>query len=95
MVIIKHIDGWSASNKAWIDTKRTPIYKDDKLSHIKEERIVKWENPYTVSGVLSGEVMIAIRDDITGEVLYYDATLQGTTSAIIKGEVDKNFLVTL
>lgn len=95
MIIIKHKGGWSASNNAWLDTKHTPVMVDGKLSHIKEEKVVRWENPYTVEGELTGDVMIAIRDTTTGQVFYYDATLQGKMSAIIKGEVDKKFLVTL
>lgn len=83
MVIIKHNGGWSASNDARIETFSSPQMDNGKIKSIKRVKYCVFTNPYTVSGNLDGEVKIAIKDDVTDEVLGFDGVLENKGIRIV------------
>lgn len=68
MLIIKHNGGWSASNDARIETKKIPVVVDGKTKGFDKKIECIFNNAFTVSGMLNGDVKIAIKDDVTEEV---------------------------
>lgn len=83
MVIIKHKDGWSASNDARIETLSSPQMYNGKIKSIKRVKYCVFTNPYTVLGTLDGEVKMAIKDDATDDVLGFDGVLENKGIRIV------------
>lgn len=92
MVIIKHKDGWSASNEASLVDKRTPVYEDGKLVSMKKYKECVITDPYVVSGSLEGVVKIAIKDDVSGVVSCFDGECITQSRIRITGECDNHWL---
>lgn len=92
MVIIKHKDGWSASNEAYLFDKRYPIVVDGKTTGFNKKKECHISGLYTVSGEFKGECMLAIKDDITGEVKGFKGSIFSTERIMIECEHNTEWL---
>ncbi len=92
MVIIKHKEGWSASNEASIVDKRTPVYEDGKLVSMKKYKECVITDPYVVSGSLDGVVKVAIKDDVSGSVSCFEGECVTPSRIRITCECDNTWL---
>lgn len=72
MFIFKSSTGWGASNEAYIEDKKTPLYEDGKLIRMESHKECVVTSTYAVSGSLDGKVKIAIKDDVSGDVSCFD-----------------------
>lgn len=70
MVIIKHKNGWSCSNDAYVDI-HTEVVRNENggIAGTRNIKVIKINGLYTVDGELWGIVDIAIKDTSTGEVI--------------------------
>lgn len=92
MIVIKHGNGWSASNEARLESRKTPIIVDGKTKGFNSTREILVISPYTVSGKFDGPAKVAIKDDVTEKVSYFDGNIISSTRIKINGECDGGWL---
>lgn len=92
MLIIKHNGGWSASNDARIETKKKPIVVDGKTKGFDKKIECLFNNAFTVFGVLDGEVKIAIKDDVTGDVSCFVGNVISPSRISVKDKCSNEWL---
>ena len=75
MIVIKHGNGWSASNEAYIDTRSQLIKENGKIKEVKRIKYCILKSPYTVTGKLNGNVKFAIKDEGNGNVSCFNGVV--------------------
>ena len=91
MVIIKHNGGWSASNDAQLNN--TPkLINTDEGKKFKDYVTLDIKGLYTVSGGCSGNVLFAMRDDVTNELKGYSGVVLSQNKIEVTGSHDTEWL---
>lgn len=96
MIIIKHNNGWSCSNSAYIDHVKEPVFGGGKTISFKTREVIKIEKPYTVKGSLEGEVSVAIQDSSTGKLIGFRGVVKSPELIdITERNISTKFLLSL
>lgn len=94
MIIVKHGNGWSASNEAYIDTRSELIKENGKIKEVKRIKYCILKSPYTVSGKLDGNVKFAIKDEGNGNVSCFNGVVDNIGIRILS-ESDSMWMKTI
>lgn len=95
MFIFKSQNGWGASNEAYIEDKKKPLYEGGKLLKMESHKECVVTSPYIVMGALEGKVKIAIKDDVSGAVSCFDGECITPTRIRITNDCDNTWLKTI
>lgn len=90
MIIISHKGGFTVSRDGHIDIV-SELVDTDEGRRVRRKRVAVINNPYTVSGTMTGDVKVAIKDDITGEIKSYNGIVKNELIEI-KNETKNNWL---
>lgn len=95
MFIFKSNNGWGASNEAYLEDKKKPLYEDGRLIGMQSEKECVVSNTYIVSGTFDGLIKFAIKDDSTGVVSCFNGECMTSNRIRVISECNNSWLKTI